>query len=78
MRRRSRPKRLTLWTAPVPEAILGLAVLALASVFVVATLRDRPKPCTAAAAVDAQATDHESAHACHASHLEGPDSDKQP
>jgi cytochrome c-type biogenesis protein len=66
------------WTAPVPEAILGLAVLGLASVFVVATLRDRPKPGTAGAAVDSQATDHESAPACHASHLEGPDSDKQP
>ena len=29
------------WTDPVPEPLLGLAVLALAAVFVVATLRDR-------------------------------------
>jgi cytochrome c biogenesis protein CcdA len=29
------------WTAPVPEPLLGLAVLALAAVFVVATLRER-------------------------------------
>ncbi|GAA4896749.1 cytochrome c biogenesis CcdA family protein [Tessaracoccus lubricantis] len=31
-------------TAPIPEAILGLALLALVSVFVLATLRDRRKP----------------------------------
>ena len=30
-------------TAPVPEAVLGLFVLALAAVFVYATLRDRPR-----------------------------------
>ena len=30
-------------TAPVPEAILGLVVLALAAVFVYATLRNRPR-----------------------------------
>ncbi|MBB1509580.1 cytochrome c biogenesis CcdA family protein [Tessaracoccus sp. MC1756] len=30
-------------TAPVPEAVLGLALLALVSVFVVATLRDRTR-----------------------------------
>lgn len=30
------------WTAPVPEPVLGLLVLALAAVFVIATLRDRP------------------------------------
>jgi hypothetical protein len=29
-------------TSPVPEALLGLVVLALAAVFVYATLRDRP------------------------------------
>ncbi|HSE07832.1 MAG TPA: cytochrome c biogenesis CcdA family protein [Nocardioidaceae bacterium] len=34
--------RIESWTDPVPEPILGLAVLALAAVFVVATLRDRP------------------------------------
>ncbi|MCB0906246.1 MAG: cytochrome c biogenesis protein CcdA [Nocardioidaceae bacterium] len=33
--------RIEHWTAPVPEPLLGLAVLALAGVFVAATLRDR-------------------------------------
>ncbi|GAB3034063.1 hypothetical protein GCM10011376_40740 [Nocardioides flavus (ex Wang et al. 2016)] len=33
--------RIAAWTDPVPEPILGLAVLALASIFIVATLRDR-------------------------------------
>lgn len=33
--------RIETWTDPVPEPILGLVVLALAAVFVVATLRDR-------------------------------------
>ena len=32
--------RIETWTDPVPEPVLGLAVLALAAVFVVATLRD--------------------------------------
>lgn len=36
--------RLEDWTAPVPEPLLGLAVLALAAVFVYATLRDRHQP----------------------------------
>ncbi|WP_134773266.1 cytochrome c biogenesis CcdA family protein [Ornithinimicrobium flavum] len=36
--------RLEQWTSPVPEPVLGLAVLALAAVFVVATLRDRRRP----------------------------------
>ena len=37
--------RIEAWTDPVPEPVLGLAVLALAAVFVVATLRDRrPNP----------------------------------
>jgi hypothetical protein len=36
--------RIETWTAPVPEPLLGLAVLALAAVFVVATLRDRQRP----------------------------------
>ncbi len=35
--------RIEAWTDPVPEPVLGLAVLAVASVFVVATLRDRPR-----------------------------------
>lgn len=34
-------ERLESWTAGVPEPVLGLAVLALAAVFVLATLRDR-------------------------------------
>jgi cytochrome c-type biogenesis protein len=33
--------RIEAWTDPVPEPVLGLVVLALAAVFVVATLRDR-------------------------------------
>lgn len=32
------------WTAPVPEAVLGLALLALAAVFVLAALRGRGRP----------------------------------
>lgn len=43
------------WTDPVPEPLLGLAVLALAGLFVVATLRDRhrPAPVTAQDGADA-------------------------
>ena len=33
--------RIEAWTQPVPEAILGLAVLAVAAVFVIATLHGR-------------------------------------
>ena len=33
--------RIQSWTQPVPEAILGLAVLAVAAVFVIATLHGR-------------------------------------
>lgn len=36
--------RIESWTDPVPEPLLGLAVLALAGVFVYATLRDRRRP----------------------------------
>lgn len=36
--------RIETWVDPVPEAILGLGVLALAAVFVVATLRGRNRP----------------------------------
>lgn len=36
-------ERITTWVEPVPEPVLGLGVPALATVFVVATLRDRPK-----------------------------------
>jgi hypothetical protein len=34
-------RRIEAWTKPVPEPVLGLALLALAAVFIVATLRDR-------------------------------------
>ena len=34
--------RIEAWAAPVPEPLLGAAVLALASVFVYVTLADRP------------------------------------
>jgi len=34
-------RRVEVWTAPVPELVLGLALLALAAVFVAAALRDR-------------------------------------
>jgi cytochrome c-type biogenesis protein len=37
-------RRIEDWTAPVPEPVLGLGVLALAGVFVYATLRDRHRP----------------------------------
>jgi cytochrome c-type biogenesis protein len=38
-------RRIEIWTAPVPEPVLGLALLALAAVFVVAALRGRrPEP----------------------------------
>jgi cytochrome c-type biogenesis protein len=36
--------RIETWTDPVPEPVLGLAVLALAAVFVITTLRDRHRP----------------------------------
>jgi cytochrome c-type biogenesis protein len=36
--------RIEVWTAPVPEPVLGLGLLALAAVFVIATLRDRHRP----------------------------------
>lgn len=36
--------RIETWTDPVPEPVLGLAVLAVAAVFVVFTLRDRGTP----------------------------------
>jgi cytochrome c-type biogenesis protein len=37
-------RRIEVWTAPVPEPVLGLALIALAAVFVVATLIDRHRP----------------------------------
>lgn len=39
-------RRIEAWTKPVPEPVLGLALLALAAVFVVATLRDRGQGCS--------------------------------
>jgi cytochrome c biogenesis protein CcdA len=54
--------RLESWTEPVPEALLGLAVLGLAGVFVVATLRDRHLPAPAADPSDAPAGDADSCH----------------
>ena len=36
--------RIEAWTDPVPEPVLGLVVLAMASVFVIATLRSRGRP----------------------------------
>lgn len=36
--------RIEAWTEPVPEPILGVAVLGLAAVFIIATLRDRRRP----------------------------------
>jgi len=55
--------RVERWTAPVPEPLLGLAVLAIAAVFVYATLRDRRRP--PGRAVE-QAEDMPAAsHSCH-------------
>lgn len=68
------------WTRPVPEPVLGLALLALAAVFVAATLRDRGRPGTgepeaaddppAASggpepAADSDASSDAHAHQCH-------------
>jgi cytochrome c-type biogenesis protein len=44
--------RIEVWTAPVPEPVLGLGLLALAAVFVIATLRDRHRPAPNEAAAD--------------------------
>ncbi|GAB2750472.1 cytochrome c biogenesis CcdA family protein [Nocardioides pakistanensis] len=48
--------RIEVWTDPVPEPLLGLAVLALAAIFVIASLRDRHGSNT---------TDHDRTDACH-------------
>ncbi len=48
--------RIETWTDPVPEPLLGLAVLALAAVFVMATLRDRH---------GTHICEHDAADACH-------------
>ncbi len=54
--------RIEKWTDPVPEPVLGLAVLGLAAVFVVATLRDRHHT--------DQSTGEEHGHACHGPSVE--------
>ena len=51
--------RIETWTDPVPEPVLGLAVLALAAVFVIATLRDRHRP---DASTDADPDEHPACH----------------
>ncbi len=51
--------RIETWTDPVPEPVLGLAVLALAAVFVIATLRDRHRP---DASTDADPDEHPVCH----------------
>ena len=53
--------RIETWSDPVPEPVLGLVVLALAAVFVVATLRDRHR----GPSKDANSQDH-AADGCHA------------
>ena len=53
--------RIETWTAGVPEAVLALFVVALAAVFVVATLRGRRAP----APVTDTGDDQEHARACH-------------
>ena len=61
--------RIEAWTDPVPEPVLGLAVLGLAAVFVIATLRDRhrPAPSTGVEA-DAHAACHAPAADAHPEH----------
>jgi cytochrome c-type biogenesis protein len=51
--------RIEIWTEPVPEPVLGLAVLALAAVFVATTLRDRHRP---EGSADEQADEREACH----------------
>jgi cytochrome c-type biogenesis protein len=51
--------RIEVWTEPVPEPVLGLAVLALAAVFVATTLRDRHRP---EGSADEQADESEACH----------------
>lgn len=53
--------RIEEWTAPVPEPILGLIVLAVAGVFIVATLRDRHRPAPDPAAEEAACHHREAA-----------------
>ncbi len=57
--------RLEDWTSPVPEPVLGLAVLALAAAFVLATLRDRRRPGRAQEPGEDRAGCHDPATAPH-------------
>ena len=71
--------RIEQWVAPVPEPLLGLAVLAIAAVFVAATLRDRRRPSATPAPPDLDRGEHvdpegaedrphvaDATHSCHA------------
>jgi cytochrome c-type biogenesis protein len=71
--------RIEQWVAPVPEPLLGLAVLALAAVFVGATLRDRRRPSDTPTQPDHDRSEHldavgadespdapDATHSCHA------------
>lgn len=51
--------RIETWVDPVPEPVLGLVVLALAAVFVIATLRDRHRP---DGSTGAEADEHPACH----------------
>ena len=60
--------RIQRWTQPVPEPVLGLALLALAAVFVWATLvgrRRRPAPPSQGSGSDVPPTDGDDAPSCH-------------
>lgn len=50
--------RIEHWVDPVPEPVLGLAVLALGALFVLATLRDRHRPDTSGTGEGLDATCH--------------------
>ncbi|WP_036921023.1 cytochrome c biogenesis CcdA family protein [Propionicicella superfundia] len=50
------------WTAPVPEPVVGLGLLALATVFVVVSLRDRRRPTVPPAAEPEAAAPSENCH----------------
>jgi cytochrome c-type biogenesis protein len=54
--------RIEAWTAPVPQPILGLAVLAVAAVFIWATLADRRRSGTAAEPDDPARPHHSTVH----------------
>lgn len=69
-------RRVDDWVAPVPEPVLGLAVLALAAVFVYATLRDRRPSDPDAADRDVQVANGDAVPTCH-SHDHTASSDEQ-